>query len=356
MEVLSARFLSAMRERGYEFIVVTAENHPGPSHRECDHGIPIYRLPFGAGLSDHNLKEVKETIRRVIEIKRTFNPDIVHLNSIDVSVFFHLLTDTAYPAPSLFTVHSLPPNQSGTHTLMKKMLSSAAWVTTTSEAMLRAVRNLASEVTARSSLIYNGLPQPDVQPSPLPFAGPRLLCIGRIVRDKGFDLAMDAFGVVIDRFPAARLIIAGDGPAMADLDQRAARYRLSGAVEFIGWAPPEEVPELINTATAVIIPSRWEEPFGLVALEAAQMGRPVVAARVGGLAEIVEHQKTGLLFDKEDSAALAKQIIFLLEHKEAATQMGLAARKRAEDTFSFERFLDAYEDLYQKLVGSPGAL
>jgi len=350
VEVLSAQFLPSMQARGHEFLVVTAKGDASLADEECGQEIPVHRLPFGNGLADHDLRAVKETIRRAIEIRKTFKPDVIHLNSMDVSLFFHLMTEGADTAPSLFTVHSLPPNPRGNHSLLSKMLDSAAWVTSPSGAMMRELRNLAKEISSRSSVIHNGLRLPDIQPAPLSFDGPVLLCIGRLVWEKGFDLALDALETVLDRFPTARLMIAGDGPARADLERKAAGYQSPGAAEFRGWVPPERVPELINTATAVIIPSRWEEPFGLVALQAAQMARPVVAARVGGLAEIVEHQETGLLFDKEDRAALAERIVFLLEHRETAQRMGRAARKRAAEVFDFERYLDSYERLYNKLA------
>jgi glycogen(starch) synthase len=124
---------------------------------------------------------------------------------------------------------------------------------------------------------------------------------------------------------------------------------LKGYVEFTGWVSPDKVPELINTSTIVVMPSRWKEPFGLVALQAAQMARPIVATRIGGLPEVVLHQETGLLVDKENSRQLAEAITFLLEHPEVAEQMGRAARMRAKSVFDLERCVDAYDTLYKKL-------
>jgi glycogen(starch) synthase len=98
------------------------------------------------------------------------------------------------------------------------------------------------------------------------------------------------------------------------------------------------------------MPSRWEEPFGLVAVEAALMARPVVASRVGGLAEVVADGETGLLVDKEDPAALARAVTHLLKNPATAERMGQAARRRARELFGFERQVDAYDGLYQRLA------
>jgi glycogen(starch) synthase len=106
---------------------------------------------------------------------------------------------------------------------------------------------------------------------------------------------------------------------------------------------------LINEATILLVPSR-QETFGLVALEAALMERPVVATRVGGLPEIVVHEQTGLLIDHDDAVGLAGRISFLLDHPDAAVRIGRAARSRTEAVFGWQHHVDAYEALYQKLT------
>jgi glycogen(starch) synthase len=115
------------------------------------------------------------------------------------------------------------------------------------------------------------------------------------------------------------------------------------------------MPALINSASAVLMPSRWQEPFGLVAVESALMARPVIAARVGGIPEIVVHKQTGLLVPPENSSALAEAIASLVENPEAARRMGCAARSRALEDFSFQRHVDAYEAVYRRVVSEQRA-
>jgi glycosyltransferase involved in cell wall biosynthesis len=133
------------------------------------------------------------------------------------------------------------------------------------------------------------------------------------------------------------------------LAAQAAQAGLDGAVEFVGWVSPQNVFGLINKATLVLIPSR-RESLPVVALQAAQMARPVVGTRVGGLPELVIDQHTGLLVDKENPQALARAIAFLLDHPEKAAHMGQTARDRVRRDFQWERHVNAYDRLYETVI------
>jgi glycogen(starch) synthase len=126
-------------------------------------------------------------------------------------------------------------------------------------------------------------------------------------------------------------------------------------VTFLDWVSPDRVLELMNKATLVIVPSRWPEPFGLVALEAAMMGRPVVASAVGGLPEIVEHGVSGLLVPPNDHEALAAAVDKILRDPSAARLLGPTARQRARAVFDFAAFVDAYEQSYATVLAMAAA-
>ncbi len=344
--VLAERLLSALRRRGFEFLVITPQDSPDHPVETEYGGIPIYRFPFWRSMVD--VDQLIEIRQKLTQLKRTFTPDLVHINAVNRSNFFYHLTAGVHPAPLLVTLHGVMVSQADD--LMKRTLRSADWVAGCSEAILEKARRLAPEITPGSSVIHNGLDVPTLQPAPLSFDPPSLLCLGRLVEEKGFDVALDAFASLLACFPKARLIIAGDGPARAGLEHQASILGIGDAVEFTGWITPEKVPELINTASVVVMPSRWEEPFGLVALEAALMFRPIVATRVGGLPEIVVHQQTGLLVERENSKALSEAVAFLLEHPEIARRMGRDARIRVEKEFSWQAHVGAYDALYRKLI------
>jgi glycogen(starch) synthase len=290
-------------------------------------------------------------LQAVSELKTAFRPDLVHINlsSSEPGLFFQLHTSSTHQAPTLVTVHSSHTFCIERNSLLVRTLNSARWVTTVSQAMLADIHRLAPQTASYSSVVYNGLAMPPDKPTPLSFEAPRLVCLGRMVTEKGFDIALDAFAAILARFPKARLILAGDGPEKPHLEQQAADLGVGEYVEFVGWIDPRDVPGLINDSTLIVVPSRWREPFGLVAVQAGQMARPVVAARVGGLPEVVVHHQTGLLFEKENSNELAELAIYLLHNPKTAVQMGLAARKRARSEFSLERFANAYDAVYHQL-------
>jgi glycosyltransferase involved in cell wall biosynthesis len=349
VENLAARLLPALRARGHEFVVVTWENIEIPdqiTYRD----IPVFRFPFFSAGCQGSLAALLEYRRRVAQLKKEFAPDLVHVNSYGRSVLFHLETAGVSPTPSLVTLHqALPDEPIGRNSLLGNLLHSAAWVTACSSSVLAHVRKLLPEITPFSSVIHNGIEMPAQDPSPISFDPPRILCLGRLVPEKGFDLALAALSVVFRRFPNARLVIVGDGPQEAKLKQQTIDLGLARCVEFVGGVPPEKIADLIAEATLVLVPSRLEG-FGLVALEAGSMARPVIAARVGGLPEVVAHDETGLLVESENSEALTEAIKLLIDQPDKARRMGLAARERAQKEFGWERHVDAYDGLYYKLI------
>lgn len=355
-EYFGARLVSALRERGYEFIVLTSHDYLDLLDETNYQGIPIYRLPFLKALRHGDAGLFIQTCQRVKRLKLTFKPDLIHLNGVTSSTLFHLRTSDVQPAPVLVRMnHELLPNQivrSGT--LLSETLRSAAWVTCVSSALLGQANRLVPEIAARSSVIYNGLELPSFAPEPLPFNPPRLLCVGRLVPAKGFDLALTALASIIKTYTGIRMVIAGDGPARPQLEQQAAQLGLTAVVEFLGSVEPEKVLPLINSATLVLIPSR-DEGLPTVALEAAFMARPVVATRVGGVMEAVVHQQTGLLVENDDGDGLEGAIASLLSDCSLATQMGAAGRERARKLFSWQRCVDEYDALLKKLIAGAEA-
>jgi glycogen(starch) synthase len=351
-EILASHSLPALQEMGYEFAVLaSSEGTDLPAWAEY-RGIPIHRLPFRQALASNDVDLLLETLRRAVEVKRRFKPDVIHVDFTDPGVFFHLRTTRAHAAPWVLALHGglMMLRSAHTDTLMGQALHSAHWVTACSAAVLGDAHRLAPEIATRSSVVHGGLPMPDLVPAPLPAEPPRLLCLGRAVPQKGFDLALHALARLADRFPDAVLTIAGDGAALPALQQEAALLGVAQNVRFVGWVAPQEVPRLINDATLVIVPSRFEEGLSLVAVEAAQMARPVVATRVGGLAEAVAHGQTGVLVEPEDVDALAEAIGCLLAHPDAAASMGLAGRRRAAEVFGLRRYVEAYDSLYRRIA------
>jgi glycogen synthase len=349
-EVLAVRLIRALRERGYEFLAITrkdCDELPDESEHE---GVSVYRFPFWAALAERSSDRVMRVRRDVAALKRAFRPDLVHVHQPGPSVVFLRQTAKVTPVPVLVTLHRTSPGRFvQPETVLGSTLRSATWVTACSAAVLSQARQQVPEIMPYSSVVRNSLDLPAVHREPLPFDPPRLLCLGRLVREKGFDVALTAFAALRERFPTARLVIAGDGIDRASLQEQAVSLGIASAVDFLGWVAPADVPALINSSTVVVMPSR-REGLPLVALQAAQLARPIVATGVGGLPEVIVHRQTGLLVEREDSQALAEAIGFLLDHPETARWMGEAGGRRGQDLFSWERHVQAYDALYQQLI------
>jgi glycogen synthase len=354
VELLAANFLTAMQARGHELAVITSHGHLELPEQDEYAGVPVHRFAFRAALAERDVTRWVELRRRLRELKDAFAPDLLHMYALGPSALFHLQTEARPSVPVLATLHGevLRSHEKGHDTVLERILARARWVTGVSSAVLEAARQRTPAIRNRSSVIYTGLAQPRLQPEPLAHDEPRLLCLGRLVWDKGFDLALSAFVRLLKQFPRARLLVAGDGPVRADLERQAAELGVADAVEFHGWLAPDQVPALLNRVTMVLTPSR-REGLPLVAIQAAQMRRPVVAARAGGLPEVVVHGETGLLVAPEDSGAVGDAMSYLLENPDVADRLGGNARIRAEMLFDHDRHFDAYDRQYRALVKVP---
>jgi len=173
--------------------------------------------------------------------------------------------------------------------------------------------------------------------------------MGRLHRQKGFDLLINAMAKVQETHPKAVLLIAGEGPQRGDLEKMAApsgdRVRLVGE---------QKAEEFLAALDIFVLPSRWEGMPNAV-LEAMASGLPVVASRVGGTPEIVSESnarteaESGILVPPDDIDALAGALNELISSPERREKIGESARSRAEKLFSVKKMVEEYEALYEEL-------
>jgi len=345
VEVHAMQFLQTLKKRGFEFLVISTQNDRSLPHESDFQGIPVFRFSFADALN--NPLKTLEIKRDISKLKRSFMPDLIHRNSVGVGDFFLLTTANVHPAPFLVTLHGKWLPQA--NALVTQTLRAASWVVGCSTTILKFGQTLVPEISSYSSIVYNAMEDPGLLPTPLPLYEPRLLCLGRMATVKGFDLALRAMVSLMKRFPDVRLSMAGDGPERSTLEKQAAELGIRDKVDFLGWVHPDNVPALINMATIVVMPSRFES-FPIAALQAAHGSRPVVGTRVGGLPEVIVHNITGLLVDEENSDELASAITYLLDHPAKAVQMGQAGRARVKTDCSWREHIDTYEGLYRKLI------
>ena len=176
----------------------------------------------------------------------------------------------------------------------------------------------------------------------LPAGAPVAGVVGRLEARKGHRFFLEAMRRVVDRVPAAMGLIVGEGKEKETLLAQRDALGLHDAVRIVGYWP--DLTEALAALDVFVLPSLMEG-HPLAILEAMAAGKPVVATDVGGNAEAVEPDATGLLVPPADAEALAGAIVSLLEEPERARQLGAAGR-RSLDRFSLGAAVRANEEMY----------
>lgn len=190
---------------------------------------------------------------------------------------------------------------------------------------------------ARTAVIPNMVPLPERRTDP--GRGRYVAYAGRIDAEKGVDTLLEAARLL----PSVPVRIAGEGPLRRRLEAHSPRN-----VSFAGHLDDRPLAEFYAGARLCVVPSRWFEAFGLVAAEAMGYGLPVVAARMGGLPEIVEDGKTGVLFRAGDSVQLAHAIYSLWHDPERCRGYGLAGRAKVAREYCARRYYERLIPVYER--------
>jgi glycosyltransferase involved in cell wall biosynthesis len=221
-----------------------------------------------------------------------------------------------------------------------------------SEATARVMIDVERVSPSRVVVVYNGMdPLPEADPGSaaalrlqlgIAPQEPVCLMLGRLHEEKGQFVLLAALADVRLQKRGIRVLFVGDGPHRSSMEEAARGLGLENVVSFLG--PRTDVPVLMAAADVVVVPS-LAESFGFVALEAMALGRPVVAAATGGLTELIDDGRTGLLVSPGDPVALAAGISRLLANPPLAAALGASGHTDSQ-AFTAERMVHAYEDVY----------
>jgi glycosyltransferase involved in cell wall biosynthesis len=208
-----------------------------------------------------------------------------------------------------------------------------------------AAERLALEhVPARKiAVVPNGLDVGQFQPRRRRTPLRRVVVVANLRREKGHDVLLDAAVDVLRHFPDAVFEFVGGGPERDVLDARARELNIAHAVTFAGHQ--EDVASRLAAGDLFVLPSR-SEAFPNAVLEAMAAGLPIVASAVGGILELIDDGRTGLLTPAGDARALADRVIRLMSDATLGDRLGAAARADAQAHYSFDRMVAAFEDLY----------
>jgi glycosyltransferase involved in cell wall biosynthesis len=340
--------LPALRERGFDVrVVVLHEGEPGAAEfgsRLGDAGVPVDRLR----ISGHG---GPRTLARLTRIVRGQQPDILHTHLVHAD--FHGLV-----AGRLARVPVLVSTKHGFNPFRERRLFAAAdrAVARLADVHVAISAGLAQYLAEREGfdassfeIVHYGI-EPGPAPATLPGA-PRLAIVGRLIPIKGHEVLFRALAAVRRELPELTLEVAGDGPLDAELRSTVTRLGLDDVVSFLGQVA--DVGPVFERAEVVVVPS-YGEGFGMVALEAMERGRPVIASAVGGLPEIVEDGRTGLLVPPGDVEALGAALGELTGDRARAAVMGTSGRERALEAFSQERCTERVAELYRAALDTAG--
>jgi glycosyltransferase involved in cell wall biosynthesis len=365
MQDHTAALTRLLARRGVTQVVLTTRPPTAPWQDRLDARASVVRV----GLRMRRARQIWALPAAVLGPLIARRADLVHAHlGEDIAVLpLAFLAARRRRLPVVITVHASP-----SHTVAARDLRTALvvalggpverWAQRRAAATIVLTERLAARVAPvagreRVRVMRRGVDRRAfADPGPDPFpplrGRPRVVFLGRLARSKGVDTLVAAAARL--RTPGTQVVLVGDGPARAEVEAETRRLGVDGRVHVTGFVPHHRTPAVLASADLLVLPSSYEE-LGTVLVEALQVGLPAVASDVGGIPEVVQHGRTGLLVRPGDPAALAEAIDAVIGDPERAARMGAAARERAAD-YDWERVADEVRALYDEVVAhAPGA-
>jgi glycosyltransferase involved in cell wall biosynthesis len=288
--------------------------------------------------------------RSAVRARREFEPDIVHAHWWFPNGLVGTWLSRMAHKPLVTTLHGtdvrLARSVAFSRPAFRHVMHNSAAVT----AVSRWLAEEASEVASAPSPIVAPMPVATELFSPGgQRSRDRLLFVGRLNKQKGIELLLHALSRIPDR--SLSLDVVGDGDDRDTLRELATALGIADRVRWHGALPQPRLAEFYRGAAALVVPSVGEG-LGLVAVEAQLCETPVVAFDSGGLPDIVQHDRTGVLVGNVDAGALAAALVSLLERDDRGAALGAAARLHALATFAPESVARRYADIYRNAIAS----
>ena len=352
-EKQAQRLAKKLQERGVTISILTREVKGCPDHEEID-GIPVFRkiktTEFGIlwGIS-----YMLSTLVFLIRFRKEY--DLIHCHHLQgfhslIAVLMKGLLNKKViikvaGGGERGDIYAIKARKLGW--LYLRLLKRADRII----AVSREITSQLRENGFHPSIIQeipNGVDTCQFTPgeSPLPSSERLILYVGRLDPLKGLDDLIRAFRKVHERYPEARLVLVGEGEVESNLMHLARELKISDQVSFEGLQ--EDVKSYLGKSEIFAFPS-LTEGLSNVLLEAMACGLPVVATRIGGNMELVEHGVNGILINPGDPEGLSEAIITLLADPEQSRQMGREGRKRVDERYSLDKVAGEYLMLYRQL-------
>ena len=297
--------------------------------------------------SQVTLQQTLRTISQLRHVVYERQPSIIHVHAIHDLSLFTVKIARELGIPLIFHFHGTVTDEN--MRVLKPILPFLQNILVVSEAVRQSLLPyLSSDI--QIEVLVNGVE--DLLGKPLVTTrntDQTILIVGRIEHEKGFDVALRAFGLVLQELPSFRLAVIGSGSQLQSLKTLGKQLGILSSIDFLGDLRNEEVIQKMDQSDIVLVPSRAIEGFGIVAIEAALREVVVIASDVGGLGYTVEDNKSGFLVPAEDPIAIAAKIKEIIKDPDSLEKIRKYARIRALDLFSMDRFKISLESYYHNL-------
>lgn len=365
-------------------VTVLTPHYPGSSTKENMDGITIYRFRYFWGSFEKLagsigiLPTLKNNplyylvvpffliaqLLSLISISRKVRPDVIHAHWIIPQGFMAFLAEKITGVPFVVTAHGADVfglKAQLFQWLKRIVLNRAKALTVVSKALEKAVR---AEITnsARVQIIPMGVSKNHFSPAQhdntlrekYSMNGPFLLYVGRLTEKKGVCYLVEAMAEVVTVFPAAKLLIVGDGELASDLSQQVRDLKLGGNIVFVGAIANQEMPRYFATADVFVGPSIEAaggdtEGFGLTFVEAAMSGCCVIGTDVGGVGDIIQDKETGFLVPQKKSKPLANAILYSLQNNTTTAKIAVKARQRCIENYDWQVITSQYVEVLKSV-------
>ncbi len=235
------------------------------------------------------------------------------------------------------------------------MLTQAAALIALSEATKAALSRYSHAVRGAHVIVGGVDPKAAQSAEPYPWERPYIFCAARLdLRHKATDRLILGFAAAAAEFPAVDLLIAGDGPARADLEKLIERLGLASRVRLLGTVSRTDLWRYHKGALFFAMPSYMPEGLGLGFLEAMACGRPAVGTACGGVPEIIVDGQTGFLLRSNEVREIGEVLRRMLEDPQRCARMGELARESVAARFSWESVADQYLRVYRAVIAQRG--
>lgn len=362
VEIATENLIKQFLRKGHSVELVTSRYPTTLSKIEYIHGVRVMRLPFRLPSANplylckffiHSFVCIANLYRLVKQYKF----DLINLHYVSENALYALILSKFKNLPLVTSIHGadiqdFPFRNALNKCLVGLTLKKSLGIISNSTALLReATRIFGEELISKSVVCGNGIELSEFKNlvGNHDNLSPFILGIGRLVYKKGFDILLEAFSIVIKRFPHVKLVVIGDGVEKNALETLIRNLGLERSIIFCGNLEHENIPKYLASCEFFVLPSR-EEPFGIVNLEAMSAKKAVIAMDVGGVSDYLNHGKNGLLVKVCSPASLAEAIIYLLEHPDLAKQYGLNGRQTVENQYTWDTIADKYLDVFQTVL------